>query len=160
MKFLVFVLFVCPLIAQEEPGEAPASILVPPIALTAASSGFLAGQPAAPGSLTLMPDYSDHPSKRDGKSLYKWSLAAVAAGNAADTWSSWNRPEANLFLAKPGSDFNLRSMALKSVFIGASLVIQRWALSHNSGLYRPLAWLNFTIGAALGGVAAHNAALH
>jgi len=33
------------------------------------------------------------------KKLWAWSLAALAAGNVADTQSSWRAPEANRLLA-------------------------------------------------------------
>jgi len=84
----------------------------------------------------------------------------VAGVNVADTFSSWHQPEANLFLANPGTSFDGRSLALKSAFMGASLLLERWALHHNSRLYTPLAWLNFASASVLGGVAAHNMTLH
>ena len=139
MKFFGIVLFVCPLMAQ-------------------------VGMPAAAETLTALPQ--DTPAylarsvnvdaKSDGKTLYRWSLAAVAAGNAADTFSSWHQPEANPLLAGPGSEFDGRSVLLKSALVGASLLVEHWALHQNPRLYRTFAWLNFTIAGVLGGVVAHN----
>jgi hypothetical protein len=80
----------------------------------------------------------------------------VAAGNVADTLSSWHQLEGNPLLAGGGSVFDARSLAVKSAFLGASFLVERWALHHNPGLYRTFAWLNFTIAGALGGVVAHN----
>jgi hypothetical protein len=162
MKLFGFVLLVCPLMAQVEIAGIPASdpvpsSLIPPSSLSSPSATetpFSTPRPAASAA------YLTVPPEKDGKKLYRWSLAAVAAGNAADTFSSWHHPEANLFLANPGTNFDGRSVALKSAFIGASFLIEHWALKHNTGLYRPLAWLNFAIGGALGGVAAHNMSQH
>jgi hypothetical protein len=97
--------------------------------------------------------------RNDGQRLYRWSLAAVAAGNAGDTFSSWHQPEANPLLAGRGSEFDGRSVLLKSALVSASFLIERWALRQNPHLYRTFAWLNFTIAGVLGGVVAHNVAL-
>lgn len=165
MKLYAYVLFVCPLMAQVEvagmPGFRPLpSNLIPP---SGPSTGGSTEMSSATRPATVAPAFLTAPlksEKSDGKTLYRWSLAAVAAGNAMDTFSSWNRPEANGALATPGSNFDARSMALKSAFIGTSFLIERWALKHNSGLYKPLAWLNFSIAGVLGGVSAHNMSLH
>jgi hypothetical protein len=100
------------------------------------------------------------PAKDNGKKLYQWSLTAIAAGNTADTLSSWHHPETNPILANPGASFDAKSLALKSAFLGGSLLIEHFALRHNSRLYRPFAWLNFSVAGMLGGVAVHNARLH
>jgi len=101
-------------------------------------------------------DYLGSPSKSDGRALYRWSLVAITAGNAADTYSSWHKPEGNPLLASSGSDFDGRSLVLKAAFLGASLLAERWALHQNPHLYRTFAWLNFAIAGALGGAVVRN----
>jgi hypothetical protein len=91
-----------------------------------------------------------------GRTLYRWSVAAVLAGNTADLLSSWHRPEANPVLANPGTRFNAESAALKSGFVGASLLIEYWALRHNRRLYKVLAWMNYAVAGGLGVVVEHN----
>jgi hypothetical protein len=155
MKLFGIVLLVCPLMAQVEiagipPAGTVSSSLITPSSLSAT------GSIETPLSTTQPAAYLAIPQKSDGKTFYRWSLAAAAAGNAADVFSSWHHPEANPLLANPGTSFDARSVALKSAFIGVSFLIEQWALHHNSGLYRPLAWLNLTIAGVLGGVAAHN----
>jgi hypothetical protein len=102
--------------------------------------------------------------KMDGelknRQFYRWSVMAIVAGNAADALSSWHHPEANPVLAHPGAAFDMRSVALKAGFLGGSLLIEHWALSHNPRLYRRLAWMNVAIAGGLGGVAMYNTSLH
>jgi len=101
-------------------------------------------------SLAVQPEY------KSGRTLYRWSVAALLAGNVADIASSWHRPEANPLLATPGAKFDVGSVALKSGFIGASLVIEYWALRHNRHLYKGLAWMNYAVAGGLGVVVEHN----
>ncbi len=93
----------------------------------------------------------------NGKQFHRWSLVAIAAANAVDTVSSWHHPEANPILGNSG--FGVRSVALKEGLVGSSLLLERWALKHNPGLYRRLAWMNVAIAGGLGEVAVHNARL-
>lgn len=85
--------------------------------------------------------------------LYYTSVGVLASGNAADTISSWRRPELNPVL---GSTFDGRSLAIKSAILGGSILLQRYAIHKNPEMRRPLTWLNFAVGATLGGVAIHN----
>jgi hypothetical protein len=139
MKYFAIALYVCPLIGQVEPADLLPSVTPLPLA---AAVPFV------------------NPPKSEGNTLYRWSLAAAVAGSAADTFSSWSHPEANPLLANPGSNFDTRSVLLKSALLGASFLIEYYALRHNRHLYRPFAWLNFTIAGVLGGTAAHNVMLH
>jgi hypothetical protein len=157
MKFFVTMLLVCslmvscPLMAQiGTGGVAPSNV----------AEGFAPNAPDAPASLArpVKIDVTRN-AKSDGQTMYRWSLAAVAAGNAADAFSSWHQPEANPLLAGRGSEFDGRSVLLKSALVGASFMIEHWALHQNPRLYRTFAWLNFTIAGMLGGVVAHNIAL-
>ena len=119
-----------------------------------------ASSPSATSSYT--PPVLAHPSwdmqteRQSGRTLYRWSVAAVLAGNAADIASSWHRQEANPLLANPGSKFDVTSVALKSGFVGASLLLEYWALHHNPHLYKALAWMNFGVAGGLGAVVEHN----
>jgi hypothetical protein len=130
MKFIaIAVLFVCPLLAQ-------------------------ATEPA--GFIALEKNAAE---KSDGRTFYRWSLAAVTAANTADSISSWHRIEANPLLATPGSQFDTKSLMLKSALLGVTILVEHWALRHSPTLYRTFAWVNLTIAGALGGVVAHNASL-
>jgi hypothetical protein len=157
MKFFGIVLGVCSL---------PVCSLMMPCSLMAQTGMPASNVPEAATFAALPPDapaYLARPVKidlrNDGQTMYRWSLAAVAAGNAADTFSSWHQREANPLLAGPGSEFDGRSVLLKSALVGASFLIERWALRQNPRLYRTFAWLNFTIAGVLGGVVAHNMSL-
>jgi hypothetical protein len=92
--------------------------------------------------------------------MFRWSVAAVLAGHAVDSISSWRRPEANPALATSGSEFDGRALALKSAFLGGSFLIQRYAIHKNPRVYRPLAWMNFALAAGFGAAAIHNFRLH
>jgi len=87
-----------------------------------------------------------------------WSLAALAAGNAADVQSSWGRPEANPLLAGSHGRFDWRSASIK-VGIQAPLVgFQLWRARKqpSPSLYKSYAITNFAVGGAFGAVAIHN----
>jgi hypothetical protein len=151
MKFLGILLLVCPLMAQIGSTGPVASV-----AANVSSTTATALLPAAPFS-------GGGAAKMDGeikgRQFYRWSIIAIMAGNAADTVSSWHHPEANPVLANPGAGFGVRSVALKAGLLGTSLLLEHWALKHNPGLYRRLAWMNVAIAGGLGEVAARNASL-
>src|ERR1700680_570445 len=146
MKLLSLMLIAFPVMAQEN--------LPIPSALQLASI-------AAP-----VPDSASKPWMRDldqpsssNRTLYRWSVATVWAANAADVASSWKNREANPFVAGPTAQFGVTSFAIKSGFVGASLVMQHFVLRHRPDLQKRLAWMNFVTAGALGGVAAHNLSL-
>ena len=91
-----------------------------------------------------------------GRNLYRWSIAAVVAANAADVASSWSKQEANPVIGGGGAQFGASSMAIKTGFVAASLVIQHVALRHRPDLYKKLSWLNFGTAGVLGGVSNYN----
>ena len=93
---------------------------------------------------------------KSGRTLYGWSIAAVLGANAADAATSWRAQEANRVVAGNGSQFGAASLAIKSGFVGASLLIQHIALRHRPDLYKRMAWMNIITAGALGGVASHN----
>ena len=99
------------------------------------------------------------PSPNRDRILYRWSVVAITAGNAADTVTSWNHLEGNPLLTGPGAQFGAGSMAIKSGLLGATLLMEHWTLRHNSRLYHALAWTNFAISGGLAGAAVHNSRL-
>lgn len=143
MKYIpVILLSMCPLLAQ-----------------TSGVAGVESSVGIAPFISPAYVSHGDRSEKVQGRRLYYWSIAALAAGNAADATSSWRRPEANPVLANPGATFGTQSLLLKSGLFGASLLLEHWALHHNLRLYKPFAWMNFAVGGGLGAVAARNASL-
>lgn len=118
----------------------------------------LKAMPASAGLAAAEINARDFAPKAEGqagrnKTFYKWSVVAVGAANAADTFSSWGQSESNPAL---GGTFGGKSMALKAAFIGTSFVIERVALRHNPKLYKSLGWLNMAVAGGLGAAAAHN----
>jgi hypothetical protein len=91
-----------------------------------------------------------------GRTLYRWSMAAVVVANATDVASSWRQPEANPLVAGGGAQFGATSAAIKTGLVAASLVIQHATLRHRPDLYKKVAWLNFAMAGLLGGVASYN----
>jgi hypothetical protein len=155
IKQLAIVLCLCPLMAQVQTAE-----MQPSIQMSSSVAALPQQQSSAIPHPFAVADPPVNLPKRDGHTLYRWSLAAALAGTAADTFSSWSHPEANPLLANPGSNFDARSAVLKSALLGASFLIEYYALRHNPHLYRHFAWLNFTIAGVLGGAVAHNMLLH
>jgi hypothetical protein len=151
MKLLSLMLIAFPIMAQE-------SLPVPsalPLVKTAAPVADSASNPWT--SKPWMRDLDQASSSN--RTLYRWSVAAVLVANAADVTSSWKNREANPFVAGPTAQFGVTSVAIKSGFVGASLVIQHFVLRHRPDLQKRLAWMNFVTSGALGGVAAHNLSL-
>ncbi|HYL78073.1 MAG TPA: hypothetical protein VEU96_27915 [Bryobacteraceae bacterium] len=93
-----------------------------------------------------------------GKKLWRWSLAALAAGNIADMHSSWGRPEANPLLAGANGRFDWRSATIKLGIQAPLIGFQLWRVHKNPSpsLYKSYSFTNFAVGGAFGGVAIHN----
>ena len=94
-----------------------------------------------------------------GRNVYRWSVAAVVAANAADAATSWKAQEANPFVAGTGTQFGAASLAMKSGFVAASLWIQHIVLRHRPDWYKRMAWMNVVTAGVLGQVARHNMSL-
>ena len=94
------------------------------------------------------------------RSLWKASVAAMAAATIADAHSSWNRPEANPLLRTDSGRFAVRGIAIKGAVIGTTLVLQHWMLKKNPNAERMTALTNFTVAGVLGGVTVYNHRLH
>ena len=86
-------------------------------------------------------------------------MAALIAANGADAISSWRQAEANPVIGGGASAFGYSSLAIKSGFVGSSLLIQHVVLRHRPDLYKKMAWLNFASSAGLGAVAFYNTGL-
>jgi hypothetical protein len=91
-----------------------------------------------------------------GRTLYRWSIAAVLAGSVADAATAWRAQEANPVVAGTGNQFGVQSVAIKSGLVGTSLLIQHIILRHRPDLYKRMAWMNLITSGALGGVAGYN----
>ena len=147
-KILISIVFlVLPALAQENYLQPSTPVNVREMAAPRAASGFEAA--------TLNLKKTGPP----GRVLYRWSIAAAIAANAADVASSWSQQEANPLVAGGGAQFGATSIAIKSGFVATSLLIQHIALRHRPDLYKKLAWLNFGTAGVLGGVARYNMGL-
>ncbi len=163
-KLFVCVLLSIPMLAQvsQKSAATPLNDLasITPSVRSSLLSPSVAS-PAAIGSTasaqTGLKDFNDH--EHQGVTLYKWSIAALLGSNVADIATSWSGMEANPVVAGGRSQFGATSVAIKSGFVGASLLIQHVVLRHRPDLHRQMAWMNFATSGVLGGVAAHNASL-
>jgi len=96
------------------------------------------------------------PSGRE-RALYRASVAALVAANAADLATSWGKRESNPILAGRGGRFSGGSLAIKGALTMTSLTIQHFALRKSERPLRALTWVNFALAGGLSGVAVHNA---
>lgn len=90
------------------------------------------------------------------KKVWKWSAAALMAGNAMDVASSYGYQEANGFLRSGNGQLNQRGTALKFGIMAGALVGQHYLLKKNPEMTKPLAITNFAVGAAYTGIAVRN----
>ena len=93
------------------------------------------------------------------RALHRWSLIVLAAANAADAASSWRLQECNPLLARPGGQFGVQSVMLKSAIVGASVLAQRVIVRRRPDWLKRMAWVNFATAGAIGAIAHHNAGL-
>ncbi|HYZ85005.1 MAG TPA: hypothetical protein VE621_11410 [Bryobacteraceae bacterium] len=95
--------------------------------------------------------------KRESRTskLWKWSVAALIAGSAADVATSWGRMEANPALRGPGGRFSTRGLLIKTSLVGGVLAAQTMFVRNGQGS-RAAAFTNFALAGALAGVAAYN----
>lgn len=90
------------------------------------------------------------------KKVWKWSAAALMAGNAMDVASSYGYQEANGVLRSGNGQLNQRGTAIKFGVMASALVGQYYLLKQNPELEKPLAMTNFAVGAAFSGIAVRN----
>lgn len=91
--------------------------------------------------------------------LWRWSLVAVAAGQAADLATSHRGSESNPRLRNESGELATgRAIGIKSGITVGSALFQAWTLRRwpNSRAARVFAVVNFGIAGLHGGVAAHN----
>lgn len=87
--------------------------------------------------------------------LWNWSVAAVTAGNAADTLTSVGRHELNPVLGV--GRFGPRATGMKIGISTATIGVQYLLLRRRPEAARKLAYVNFGMAAVAGGAAAYNA---
>lgn len=100
------------------------------------------------------------PGAQKGSKWWRWSVGALAAGSAADAWSSMGRPEANPFLASgPGGRFSSRAIGIKAAVAGGSVAAQWLILRKRPESARAAAITNFGMAGLFTGVAIRNRAI-
>ena len=91
--------------------------------------------------------------------LWRWSVAAVAAGQAADLATSHRGYESNSWLRNESGELATgRAIGIKGGVTAGSALLQVWALRRwpNSSAARIFTVVNFGIAGLHGGVAVHN----
>src|SRR5215471_18226314 len=84
-----------------------------------------------------------------GRRLWNWSVAAMAAGNVADTFSSLGRHELNPVLGV--GKFGPRATGMKIGISAATVGVQYLLLRRRPVAAKRLAYVNFGMAAATGG---------
>ncbi len=98
-----------------------------------------------------------HPVKESKwRRAWKWSAAALIAGNALDVASSYGYRETNGVLRGGNGQLNQRGAAIKFGVMAGALLGQHYMLKQNPGMEKPLAITNFAVGAAFSGIAVRN----
>lgn len=90
------------------------------------------------------------------KKVWKWSAAALMAGNAMDVASSYGYQEANGFLRSGNGQLSQRGTAIKFGVMAGALLGQHYLMKNNPEMAKPLAITNFAVGAAYTGIAVRN----
>lgn len=105
-------------------------------------------------NLVEYPRTDARPSK-----LWRWSVAALAAGSAADAWSSYGRPEANPLLRNSSGRFSVQAIGIKAAVAGGVVAAQWLMLRKRPESARAAAITNFGMAGVFTGVALRNRAL-
>ena len=87
---------------------------------------------------------------------YKLSLATLAAGTALDAASSWGHYELNPFLRGGDGRFGARGLAVKGGITVGLVGLQYVMVRKYPRSWRFFSVVNFSMGAAYGGIAARN----
>lgn len=125
----------------------------------APSAGSGGPTPTADNEAPLRPPSASWESAsmpiNSGMSLWRASVAALAAANIMDVQSSWGKGELNPALAGGGGTFGARGALLKAGVIGGAVALQFLILRHGPSkrLCRAVAAINFG-GAGLAGSSA------
>jgi hypothetical protein len=98
---------------------------------------------------------------RDASSYRVWkvSLAPVIAGQALDAASSYNMREVNPLLASADGRFGMKATTIKFGATAAILGVEYLIVRKRPGASRILSRLNWSVGIATAGFAAHNFAI-
>ncbi|HMD71708.1 MAG TPA: hypothetical protein VKF41_10220 [Bryobacteraceae bacterium] len=95
---------------------------------------------------------------RNQLTLWKASMAALMAANAADAVSSWGKPELNPALSGSAGRFGKEGALLKLGLAGGVVTVEFLVLRRrrSRSLAKALAWINFGDAAVTGAVAGRN----
>jgi hypothetical protein len=117
-------------------------------------SGIDRGLRAGGAMITREPPVR-HPN---GKNLWRVSLAALAAANAADIQSSWGKRELNQNLAQNDSTFGLNGSLIKLGILTSVCTLDYLVLHRRSttAIYRKLAFVNLGDAMLTGAMAIRN----
>jgi hypothetical protein len=98
------------------------------------------------------------PGARPSK-LWRFSVAVLAAGTAADAWSSYGHMETNPLLRGPGGRFSGKAIGIKAAVAGSSVAAQWLILRKRPETARSAAITNLGMAGVFFGVAARNRAV-
>jgi hypothetical protein len=87
---------------------------------------------------------------------WKYSLALLAAADAADVQSNWRRPEANPALRGANGRFSMQGVGIKAGLSLGSALAQWRAVKKNPKVERYCAWFNLATAGVIGVQAARN----
>ena len=85
--------------------------------------------------------------------IWRWSVAAVVAGSAADAATSLGKHEGNPVL---GASFGGRALAIKGAVLGTSLGVQYFAMRHGNNAKTIGTIANFSAAGVFAATAIHN----
>lgn len=93
-----------------------------------------------------------------GKTLWRFSIAALAVGNAMDAHSSWGKRELNQNLAGSNGSFGMHSALLKVGIVAGVCTVEYLVLRRHpsASLYRKLSFVNFGDATVTGAMAIRN----
>jgi hypothetical protein len=108
-------------------------------------------------AVLLIPSFGQDLPQRHHR-LWNWSVAVLAAANAADIGTSLGRHELNPVLAgRTGMLDTGRAIGLKAGLFGGLAVTEFLIHRHHPEVEKPFVLVNFATAATLAAIAAHNA---
>jgi hypothetical protein len=121
--------------------------------------------PAVAGEDAALPVEPQRVAQPAGKILWRTSLAALAAANGADVYSSWGKHELNPGLSGNTGRFGQGGALIKLGIVGGMFVVESLVLHHRSlelhhrpttKFYRGLALINFASASVTGAISIRN----
>ena len=108
-----------------------------------------------PAALPVEPQRQTQPG---GKTLWRVSVATLAAANVIDARSSWGKRELNPNLSGSDARFGREGALIKMGIVGGLFVVESLVLRHRptSRFYRGVALVNFGSSAVTGATAIRN----